>query len=1115
LQDDGPLQAQKVIEIGIEVNKALGTAHSLGIIHRDVKSDNIMFTPAGEVKVMDFGLAKIQDASMLTKEGEVLGTVSYMSPQQVMGETIDSRSDLFSLGVVLFELLTGQMPFSGDYDMAVLYAIVNEEPADLIELNENIPPALAKVIAKSLSKEPANRYQDTESFTDDLKRVEMILEGFSETSVISPAISKSEQLKQTDKSDSYLSLTSRKGFQARLSGRDAEFEKIKKLLELSATGDGQVLFISGEAGIGKSRLVMELQKYARTLKIRTLIGQCQSRHSADPYQPFIDTIRRYFDMMGVLNKEKLDKFINANLPELIPIIPMIHVFLDMSENNLIESKEQLLDALFRLLVGITSEKPYIIFLDDLHWSDVESLNLLNYTARNIGRLKVLIVATYRPEDISISERDIESRLLKIQESLIGQVNFTHIELKRLDESSLQKMVNSLFQDSDFNENFYQSLYNETEGNPFFVIEILKLLLSEGTLEKDNGGYRLRDEYEKISIPGKIQDIVLRRIDNLAEEEREVLELGAVEGGLFHSDTINNCLDIKRIKLLKILQHLEREHHLIYSNEKHYCFDHSKIQEILYDAITPELRSEYHSMIGEYLAKTKGEDDLQAQGIAYHFLICESDEKALPFLLKAGKRAKSMFANEQSIELNQKALRIIEEGETTFLNPKSTIEKLSIVEDLGDALFVTGQFDIALEKYNFILTSDQLSLPKQVGLLWKTSLVHINKGNHDEALTSLNNAETIYNESLQLYKEGKIENQDDSMDSNEDELITALGKIKISRAKIYKANGNYQEAMQEIEEGLSILGENGFLKERSQAYNNLGNILFDQGKYDQSADMHNQGLILREEIADKKGVAETYNNLANVFYEQGNYEKSASMCEKSLAMMQEIGYRNGIAGSYNNLATIYQDQGRYQEAYDAYQSGLLIWEQIGDKPDLAIVYANLGSACIDLGKWKEAEECLEKSMALYDEIGLKYFIPQALVWYCRILLEKKQFQKALEHANKALKIAKAHDQRANEGLAKRMLGKIELSIWENNSKNQDDPEKPMGIEKKFKEALKIFQELGMRHETGRTHLILAKYYRITGQTDNARSNIKEATSIFKQLGAIGDLKKAELLSTEKK
>jgi len=141
LLKEGPLAPEKVVEIGIAAGEALKEAHNMGIIHRDIKSENIMLTPQGDVKVMDFGLAKVQDASLLTREGQVVGTAAYMSPEQAIGEAFDHRTDIFSLGIVLYELLTGKLPFTAEYELAVIYSIVNEEPIGIRELNEEIPKA--------------------------------------------------------------------------------------------------------------------------------------------------------------------------------------------------------------------------------------------------------------------------------------------------------------------------------------------------------------------------------------------------------------------------------------------------------------------------------------------------------------------------------------------------------------------------------------------------------------------------------------------------------------------------------------------------------------------------------------------------------------------------------------------------------------------------------------------------------------------------------------------------------------------------------------------------------------------------------------------------------------
>jgi serine/threonine protein kinase len=161
-----PLSTEEILKITYQIAEGLYAAHNKGIVHRDIKSSNIMITRDGQVKIMDFGLAKLAGQSMLTKSGTTLGTVAYMSPEQARGEPVDQRSDIWSLGVIIYEMITGQLPFKGEYDQAVIYSILNEEPE---AVNTEIPPELSKIISKSLMKDVKQRYQDIHEVISELQ----------------------------------------------------------------------------------------------------------------------------------------------------------------------------------------------------------------------------------------------------------------------------------------------------------------------------------------------------------------------------------------------------------------------------------------------------------------------------------------------------------------------------------------------------------------------------------------------------------------------------------------------------------------------------------------------------------------------------------------------------------------------------------------------------------------------------------------------------------------------------------------------------------------------------------------------------------------------------------
>ena len=169
----GQIKTDEAIDIIVQVATGLQKAHEKGIIHRDIKPANIFITNDGVVKILDFGLAKLSGQTMMTKMGETVGTIAYMSPEQTRGELVDNRTDIWSLGVVLYEMITGNLPFKGDYDSAMIYSILNDMPKPLMGLRTEVQIELERVIFKALSKNPEERYQHIDEMLDDLQTLKI------------------------------------------------------------------------------------------------------------------------------------------------------------------------------------------------------------------------------------------------------------------------------------------------------------------------------------------------------------------------------------------------------------------------------------------------------------------------------------------------------------------------------------------------------------------------------------------------------------------------------------------------------------------------------------------------------------------------------------------------------------------------------------------------------------------------------------------------------------------------------------------------------------------------------------------------------------------------------
>jgi serine/threonine protein kinase len=175
LIDEGPMGLSAALDVAMQIAAGLGEAHEKDVVHRDIKPANVIVTGKGQAKIMDFGLAKLRSQTVLTREGTTLGTVAYMSPEQAMGKTVDHRTDIWSFGVVLYEMISGQRPFKGDYDQAVLYSVMHKEPEPLTALRTGVPPELERIVNKCMEKDPGERYQTTADVVADLRHLGRIM----------------------------------------------------------------------------------------------------------------------------------------------------------------------------------------------------------------------------------------------------------------------------------------------------------------------------------------------------------------------------------------------------------------------------------------------------------------------------------------------------------------------------------------------------------------------------------------------------------------------------------------------------------------------------------------------------------------------------------------------------------------------------------------------------------------------------------------------------------------------------------------------------------------------------------------------------------------------------
>jgi len=494
-------------------------------------------------------------------------------------------------------------------------------------------------------------------------------------------------------------------------GRDRELCQLKDLLHRAVEGNGNVILISGEAGIGKTRLINELEAYAEPLGIKVLEGRCLYE-SPTPFLPFRDALRNVFQVSKSdtlpLQERKIRNVIKASAPDFVKAIPVVGQIIagatvayrtyrdEKGREKRVEwgtlfERDEGLEAISGLLVAISGKQPLLLFIDDLHSADTPSLSLLYYLARVVQNSKILVVGAYRPEEITRAYEGTVHPLLDIMQRMSRDDLFQKIELKRLSQINYFDFVLSML-GVELGD-LAKLIYEETDGNPFFAIETVRLLMQQNVLIKENGRWKLSKDIEEVEIPPRVYDVIVSRINALTDGERDILDCASVVGEEFSFGVVENVSGLGRIELLKSLNIIERKYSLIHSFEDKCRFDHSKIREVLYNEIALKLRKEYHSMIAKYMEEANKDrlEEVVSQ-LAYHYYQSGNAQKGIPYLLKAGEDARGKWAAFEAVRFYSQALEMMGDDE------RWSDEKTKALEALGGVYALSAQHEKANECY---------------------------------------------------------------------------------------------------------------------------------------------------------------------------------------------------------------------------------------------------------------------------------------------------------------------------------------------------------------------------------------------------------------------------------
>jgi predicted Ser/Thr protein kinase/tetratricopeptide (TPR) repeat protein len=516
----------ETVGVAKQICAALAHAHEQNIIHRELKPENVMILPDGTLKLMDFGLARSL-TSRLTEEGQLVGTVLYMPPEQVMGEPLDGRADLYALGVMLYEMTTGRLPFQADTPVAIISQHLDTPPVPPKAHRDDLPDFLNNLIVKLLEKDPEMRFESAVAVLELLESPQRAEMGSS----------RDRELTGLDRF-----------VRGRIVGRQAEYEKAQTLWRLAVGGRAQTLLISGEPGIGKTRLTREVVAQAEVGRGRTYIGETYAESNI-PYGPFAQIIRAIFK----LNPDITAQLARPLLADLIKLAPTLQqVYRDIEPNPQLDPEpEQAL--LFEHMVAfcevLSQGSPLLIVLDDTHWADSGTLAMFHHLIRRTRDKAIMFLATYR--DVELHDAlPFSELLLELDRQRIGK----RLRLEPLSQEQAREMLAAILQDN-ITDGFLSSIYQATEGNPLFIEEICRALVDTGELRLEDGEWR-HPIIEEMEISQGIQAAVDSRLLKLDIQVQDVLRMAAVMGREFEFDILLLAMNLEEEPLVDALETAE-------------------------------------------------------------------------------------------------------------------------------------------------------------------------------------------------------------------------------------------------------------------------------------------------------------------------------------------------------------------------------------------------------------------------------------------------------------------------------------------------------------------------------------------------------------------------------
>lgn len=987
------------VSLLLPVLHALAYIHRRGVIHRDLKPGNILVS-GSRVKVLDFGLAAIGG-----QQAPSSGTLRYMAPEVLRGAAATVAADLYAVGVLAYELLAGWHPFAPTGQAISPELLLTLEP-DWSYVD--IAPPLLAVLQRLLAKQPVDRYPDAAAVI----------------AALGEATGQALAIETVATRESFLQA-------APFVGRETELAQLTAALTQAVAGQGRAWLLGGESGVGKSRLLNELRTQALVQGVLVVRGQASST-GGGLYQIWQDLLRW---LLLLAAPTDLDATV---------LKPLVYDIADLlgrpiADAPALEAKAaqtRLWSTIAALLQRATAQQPLLLLLEDLHWADENSLELLQWLTRPMEQANdqctpLLLIGTYRRGEAP-----------KLPERFPGVQSMI---LRRLLPVDIEALSIAMLGAGGQRPHLVTFLQQETEGNTFFIVETLRALAEEaGQLDRVAAM-----ALPKQIFPGGIQQVVQRRLQRAPAAYQPLLRLAAVAGrrlALPLVQALAQGLDVEQ--WLTVCTNAS----ILEWQDEHWQFSHDKLREGLLADLDQMQRQHHHRFVAETIERIfHNELATHYADLAYHYGQIGAQEPERRYARLAGEQAAAQYANEAALTYLQRALQLTPEIETG--------ERYALLRASEAIYHMLGR-----------RTEQQATLTEMAALSHALAT--------DQTLAEVTLRQATYAEATGNFATAVASAQrvvDYAQQAGDQELV-ALGYLRWG-VSLWR-QGDYRTSEEPLLQALRLARTLQSRALEAESVNNLGTLNRLRGDYGQAQQYYEEALPLLRAVGNRRGERVVLLNLGVIHEQRGDYMIAQHFYEQSLHLAQQIGDRQGMGICLNNLGVVCDSQGKYSQALRYYEQALVIDREVNNRGGLGYLLNNLAFVFRSLGDYAAAERHAQEALTVRRAVGDRDGENETLAFLGLINCHQGQIELALTYCRQAWQIASALDARPSQAYVLTCLGRVleAHTAWAE-------------AEAVFQQSMEIRQEMGEVNRVMEARAGLARVAMATGRLDFARAQVQ--------------------------